>query len=350
MTRRLRVVVGFGLMLCACGGSKNSASPVSDIDASGDTAGIPAGWALAPGFQDQGAPKTCDNISYTSCSGACVSLSSGSNNCQAMGVALIFAEMVSDANGIYVSQQGFTHSEVDRIDPTSGMLVPLATPDGSNDHVYLGLTDSSIYFEANDAVYSIPRAGGTSTSVLPSVTAWGPMAVVGQRLFINSSSTQPLTEVDLSSGTVTPHDKGITGIARDGSDIYFTKTDGVYLAPSANFASVQTLAPGPISALLGVSGNWVYVLVGSDVRRLPKTGGDTQVVMTLEPQGIVRLASDALVFTRPASDRVYVCTAGLDGTQPTVHGYLPAGVPSKLNADANFVYAVQGFYMVHFGR
>jgi DNA-binding beta-propeller fold protein YncE len=257
--------------------------------------------------------------------------------------------MVRDANGIYVSQQGFTHSEVDSLDPATGALVPLATPEGSNDYVHIALTDSSLYFSALDTLYSIPRAGGSTSTVLASLGKFGQMLVVGQRLFVNETSTRPLAEIDMASGELTEHTLSVTGMVRDGSDIYFTQADGTYVAPSADFSSVKTLLSGK-STLLGVMGDWVYVVVGSEVQRLPKTGGDTQAIMAVDAQGKVALASDALVFTRSASDRVYVCTAGLDGTHPTIHGYLPTGVPSLLGADAHHIYAVQGFYMLRFGR
>jgi DNA-binding beta-propeller fold protein YncE len=266
-----------------------------------------------------------------------------------MGIGLIFRDMVSDADGIYVSQQGFTHSVVDRIDPTTGALVELATPEGSNDYVHLALTDSTLYFEALESLYGIPRSGGSPITVLASQSKTGQMLVVGARLFVNETSTRPLAEIDMTSGTITEHERAITGMVRDGSDIYFTQADGVYVAPGANFATVQPLVAGKFT-LLGVAGNAVYLFAGSEVRRLPKTGGETQAVMSVDPQGKVALANDMLVFTQSAPDRVYVCTAGLDGTRPTVHGYLPAGVPSMLNADANYVYAVHGFYMVRFGR
>jgi hypothetical protein len=215
--------------------------------------------------------------------------------------------------------------------------------------VHLALADDTLYFQAQESLYSIPRTGGSTSTVLASISVFGQMLAVGQRLFVNETSTRPLSEIDMTSGTVTQHELGITGMARDGSDIYFTQADGLYRAPNADFANVQTLTAAK-ATLLGVAGNYVYLLVGSEVQRLPKAGGDAQTVLTVDPKGKVALANDALVFTQSATDRVYICTASLDGTHPTVHGYLPAGVPSLLNADAKHVYAVQGFYMVHFGR
>jgi hypothetical protein len=332
------------------GGVNGGAGGAAGAPASG---AVPAGFTLTSGLQLLDVPK-CDDFNNTSCSGNCVTEDTATNGCQAVALVRIFSELARDENGTYFSLQGSGNSDLAKLDPTTGMLVDLAAPPGDNEHVRLALGDDVIYFDSQNALFSIPRAGGAITPLLPHLPFVNQFVVVGQRLFASISLSTELDEIALSDGTTTVHARDVASMVRDGSDIYFAQADALYRAPGADFDAAVMLAAGPAASLLGVAGDWIYALGGADaeraIRRYPKAGGEGQIIWTLGSRGAAALSNDALVFTLQDSLRQYVCTVDLEGKKPTIVGYLSLSGVSFLASDPSYVYAVTGFNLLRFKR
>jgi hypothetical protein len=314
---------------------------------------VPAGFTLTSGLELLGVPN-CDDLSTASCSGNCVTEYTAANGCQAVALLQMFWELARDANGTYFSLQSRGISDVAKLDPTAGRLVDLAAPPGDNQYVRLALGDDVIYFDSENALFSVPRAGGEVTPLLPHLPFVNQFVVVGQRLFASIVLSSELDEIALSDGTTTVHARNVASMVREGSDIYFAEADALYRAPGADFDAAVMLAAGPAARLLGVAGDWIYALGGADaeraIRRYPKAGGEGQILWTLGSNGTASLSNDALVFTTQDSIRQYVCTVDLDGKKPTIVGYLTVAGASFLAADPSYVYAVSGYDLLRFKR
>ena len=274
------------------------------------------------------------------------------NGCQALATARIFSEVARDSNGTYFSEQRSGSSSLWSADPATGALVQLAQPSGDNMHIRLALDDQLLYFISDETLYSIPRGGGQPTQLLPNLPNPDRFAVVAGRMFAKVALSPEVDEIDLTQGTTTKHDSDVTSLLRDGNDLYFAVDNAVYRAPGGDY-SAATMLGSPATTLLGFASDSVYALGGADteraVRRFPKAGGGGQAVYALDSAGHAALANDALAFTHKNGTRYYICTAGLDGNSPTIHGYV-SSAPDLLAADEQYIYATVGFNMVRLKR
>jgi hypothetical protein len=323
----------------AAAGSSGSSAPIDGI--------VPA-----PGLDLTGDAANCDGVSNTSCSGHCVTAQQETNGCQALATARIFSEVARDSNGTYFSEQRSSSSSLWSADPATGALVQLAEPPGDNMHLRLALDDQLLYFISDQTLYSIPRGGGQPTQLLPNLPNPDKFAVVAGRMFAKVALSPEVDEIDLTQGTTTKHDSDVTSLLSDGNDLYFAVGNAVYRAQGGDYSAATMLA-SPATTLLGFASDSVYALGGTDtdraVRRFPKAGGSGQVVYALGSVGLAALANDALAFTHKNGTRYYICTVGLDGSSPTIHGYL-SSAPDLLAADEHYIYATFGFNMVRLKR
>lgn len=320
--------------------------------AAGGSAKGPDGFMVAPGVDLSGEPATCSGFPDVACSGRCTTQTQEANGCQALAAARIFSEVVRDASGTFVSEQRSSSSSLWSIDSATGTLVQLAEPPGDNMHLRLALDDQLLYFISGRTLFSVPRAGGEPSQLLPDLPNANQFAVVGGRMFAKIALEPEVHELDLAQGTSTVHQRDATSLLRDGDDLYFAEAGALYRAVGADVAAASMLAT-PVTTLLGFVADSLYAVGGADaeraVRRFPKAGGNGETVFKLGAKGLVALANDGVAFTRQDGARHYVGTVGLDGKAPTVHGYLSTA-PSLLAVDEHFVYATYGFNMVRMKR
>lgn len=332
---------GSGGALAGAGGKAGSTS-----------SGVPDGFTLAPGLTLLDVPE-CDDFSSTSCNGHCVTTAEPSNGCQAVLLVLAVSEFARDDAGLYFSRQASSYSLLYELAADTGAPLELARPPGDNVSVGLSLADDLLYFDVRSTLFSIPRAGGDISEPLAQLPVTGQFVVVGDRVFSDDPFDPEVHEIDLNDGSTVVHPRNVTSMLRDGTDLYFVEADTLYLASGAKFDATRELAPGPVGTLLGIEGDHVYALGGTDseraVRRFPKTGGTSELIRTLGSKGTAALGPDAVVFTHTERDREFVCTVDLAGKHPTIHGYLPAA-PSLLAASANHLYAAIGFNLVRLAR
>lgn len=312
----------------------------------------PDGFMVTSGVDLSGEPTKCTGYPDVECSGRCPTDKQEINNCQAVAAARIFSEVARDASGNFISEQRSSSSALWSIDAATGTLMPLAQPPGDNVHLRMALDEQLLYFISDRTLFSVPRAGGEPSQLLPELPNTEQFAVLGGRLFAQISLDPELHEIDLAQGTSVVHDRDATSLLRDGNDLYFAEGGSLYLAVGANIAGATNIA-SPVTTILGFVGDSLYAIGGADaertVRRFPKAGGTGEVVVTLGAKGVAALANDAVAFSRPDGTKHYVCTVGLDGKSPTVHGYL-SSQPALLAADAGHVYATFGFNMVRMKR
>jgi hypothetical protein len=307
---------------------------------------------IAPGVDLSGEPATCTGYPDVSCSGQCPTATQEANGCQALAAARIFSEVARDAKGIFISEQRSSSSSLWSIDGATGTLVQLAEPPGDNMHLRLALDDQLLYFISNRTLYSVPRAGGEPTQLLPDLPNANEFAVIGGRMFAKIALEPELHEIDIAQGTSTVHGRDTTSLLGDGNDLYFGEAGSLYRAVGADMSAASMLA-SPVAIILGFVGDSLFAIGGADaeraIRRFPKGGGNGELVIGLGSKGLAALANDGVAFTFPDGGRHYVCTAGLDGKAPTVHGYLSTE-PSLLAVDEHYVYATFGFNMVRMKR
>lgn len=370
---RLVVWVALTLALVGCGSDPSSPTNTSSAGSSGAsgsgsggaaagsggaqaTAGgstkAPDGFMLAPGVDLSGEPATCSGFPDVSCSGRCTTAMQEANGCQALAAARIFSEIARDASGIFVSEQGSSNSHLWSIDAATGTLVELAKQPGDNMHLRLALDDQRLFFISDRTLFSVPRAGGEPSQLLPALPNANEFAVVGGRMFAKIALDPEVHEIDLAQGTSIVHERDATSLLRDGDDLFFAQAGDLYRAVGADIAAASKIA-SPVTTILGLVGDSLYAVGGAEaeraVRRFPMAGGNGETVFTLGAKGLVALANDGIAFTRQDGARHYVCTAGLDGKAPTVHGYLSTA-PSLLAVDEHHVYVTFGFNMVRMKR
>ncbi len=335
--------------------SGGSAAGSGGAQATGGASGsgkAPDGFTIAPGVDLSGEPATCSGFPDIACSGRCTTQMQEANGCQALAAARVFSEIARDASGTFISEQRSSSSSLWSIDGATGTLLQLAEPPGDNMHLRLALDDQLLYFISNHTLYSVPRAGGEPSELLPELPNANEFAVVGGRMFAKIALEPEVHELDWAQGTSVVHNRDTTSLLREGTDLYFAEAGTLYRAVGADIAAASMLA-SPVTTILGFVGDSLYAVGGADteraVRRFPKAGGNGEVVFTLGAQGLAALANDGVAFTRQDGSRHYVCTVGLDGKTPTVHGYLSTA-PSLLAADEHYVYVTFGFNMARMER
>jgi hypothetical protein len=334
-------------------GSGGAAAGSGGVQAtSGGSAKAPDGFMVASGVDLSGEPATCSGFPDVSCSGRCTTQTQEANGCQALAAVRVFTEFARDASGIFVSEQRSGSSSLWSIDAATGTLVQLAEPPGDNMHLRLALDDQLLYFISARTLFSVPRAGGEPSQLLPELPNSDQFAVVGGRMFAKIALDPEVHELDWAQGTSTVHQRDATSLLRDGNDLYFAEAGALYRAVGADMAAAAMLA-SPVTTILGFVGDSLYAVGGADteraVRRFPKAGGNGETVFTLGAKALAALANDRVAFTRQDGARHYICSVGLDGKAPTIHGYLSTA-PSLLAVDEHYVYVTFGFNMVRMKR
>ena len=343
---------GVGATNGGVGGTTSAGGAAGSGGAQAGSGKAPDGFMVTSGVDLSGDPAACTGFPDIACSGRCPTEQQEANNCQALAAARIFSEVARDGNGNFISEQRSGSSALWSIDGATGTLLKLAQPPGDNMHLRMALDEQLLYYISDRTLFSVPRAGGEPSQLLPELPFTQQFAVAGGRLFAKISLDPEVHEIDLAQGTSVVHERDATSLLRDGDDLYLAVAGALYRATGGDVPAAANIA-SPVTTILGLVGDSIYAIGGVDaertVRRFPKTGGNGEVVVTLGAKGIAALANDGVAFSRQDGTRHYVCSVGLDGKSPTVHGYLTTQ-PALLAADAGHVYATYGFNLVRMKR